>query len=108
QQRMPVADALVHAPFDWRGPVRRTLAAVNPVLLVLVETEIWPNLIHEAKRHGARVALVNGRISPRSFSRYRRIRGFMARLLSDVDLFLMQGEAHAQRIQALGAPPERV
>ena len=102
------ADGVFYAPFDWAGPVRRTLRGLRPALLVLMETEIWPNLIHEAKRHGARVALVNGRISPRSFARYRRIRGFMARVLSDVDLFLMQGEAHAQRIQALGAPPERV
>ena len=101
-------DGVFYAPFDWAGPVRRTLRGLRPALLVLMETEIWPNLIHEAKRHGARVALVNGRISPRSFARYRRIRGFMARVLSDVDLFLMQGEAHAQRIQALGAPPERV
>jgi 3-deoxy-D-manno-octulosonic-acid transferase len=99
-------DGVFYAPFDWAGPVRRTLRGLRPALLVLMETEIWPNLIHEAKRHGARVAIVNGRISPRSFSRYRRIRGFMARVLSDVDLFLMQGEAHAQRIQALGAPPE--
>ena len=101
-------DGVFFAPFDWVGPVRRTLRSLRPALLLLVETEIWPNLIHEAKRHGARVALVNGRISPRSFSRYRRIRAFMARVLSDVDLFLMQGEAHAQRVRELGAAPERV
>ena len=101
-------DGVFYAPFDWAGPVRRTLRRLRPELLVLMETEIWPNLIHEAKRHGARVALVNGRLSPRSFSRYRRIRAFMARVLSDVDLFLMQGEAHAQRVRELGAPAERV
>lgn len=101
-------DGVFYAPFDWVGPVRRTLRRLRPELLVLMETEIWPNLIHEAKQHGARVALVNGRLSPRSFSRYRRIRAFMARVLSDVDLFLMQGEAHAQRVRELGAPAERV
>jgi 3-deoxy-D-manno-octulosonic-acid transferase len=101
-------DGLFFAPFDWPRPVRVALAALNPVLLVLVETEIWPNLIHEARRRGTRVAVVNGRISPRSFSRYRRIRAFMRLVLAEVDLFLMQGEAHAQRIKELGAPPERV
>ncbi|MBI3932487.1 MAG: 3-deoxy-D-manno-octulosonic acid transferase [Acidobacteria bacterium] len=101
-------DALFYAPFDWPGPVRTALAAVNPALLVLVETELWPNLIHEARRRGARVAVVNGRISPRSFPRYLWIRSFLSRVLADVDLFLMQGDAHAERIRAMGAPPERV
>jgi len=108
QQRLAAADALIHAPFDWRGPVRRTLAAVNPVLLVLVETEIWPNLIHEARRRGARVAVVNGRISPRSFARYRLVRRWLARVLEDVDLFLMQGEPHAARVRDIGARADRV
>jgi 3-deoxy-D-manno-octulosonic-acid transferase len=102
------ADGLFFAPFDWPGPVRRVLAALDPALLVLVETEIWPNLIHEARRRGTRVALVNGRISQRSFARYVRVRGLLARVLAEVDLFLMQGEPHARRILEMGAPPERV
>ena len=102
------ADGLLFAPFDWPGPVRRALRAVDPALLVLVETEIWPNLIHEARRRGTRVALVNGRISPRSFPRYRRIRAFLKPVLAEVDVFLMQGEAHARRVRAMGAPPEKV
>jgi 3-deoxy-D-manno-octulosonic-acid transferase len=101
-------DGLFYAPFDWPGPVRKVLATLNPALLLLVETEIWPNLIHEAHAHGTRVALVNGRISPRSFGRYRLVRRWLARVLSEVDLFLMQGEAHAERIRAMGAPAERV
>jgi 3-deoxy-D-manno-octulosonic-acid transferase len=101
-------DGLLFAPFDWPGPVRRALAALNPALLVLVETELWPNLIHEARRHGTRVAVVNGRISDRSFGRYRLIRPFLRRVLQEVDLFLMQGEIPAARIRALGAPVERV
>jgi 3-deoxy-D-manno-octulosonic-acid transferase len=102
------ADAVFFAPFDWTGPVRAALAAVRPSLLVLVETELWPNLIHQARRAGARVAVANGRISPRSFRRYRLVRGPLRRVLGDVDLFLMQAEAHAERIRALGAAPERV
>jgi len=81
---------------------------LNPSLLVLVETEIWPNLVHEARRRGTRVAVVNGRISPRSFPRYARVRRFVSAVLSEIDLFLMQGEAHAERIRALGAPAGRV
>ncbi len=69
------ADGLFFAPFDWPSPVRKALDRVQPALLVLVETEIWPNLIHEAHRRGVRVVIVNGRISPRSFARYRAVRG---------------------------------
>lgn len=101
-------DGLFYAPFDWPGPVRRALSLVKPELLVLVETELWPNLIHEARRHGTRVAVVNGRMSDRSFRRYRRIRLFLRRVLEEVNLFLVQGDAHARRLQALGAPPDRV
>jgi 3-deoxy-D-manno-octulosonic-acid transferase len=101
-------DGLFYAPFDFPHPVRRALEVVNPSLLVLVETELWPNLIHEAHRRGTRVALVNGRISPRSFPRYRRIAPMLRSTLREVDLFLMQGEAHAGRIREMGAPPERV
>ncbi len=54
-------DGLFYAPFDWPGPVRQALSTLNPALLVLVETELWPNLIHEARRRGTRVAVVNGR-----------------------------------------------
>jgi 3-deoxy-D-manno-octulosonic-acid transferase len=75
---------------------------------LFIETELWPNLIHEASRRGARVALVNGRISARSFPRYKRMRRFLGRVLSEIDLFLMQGEIHADRIRAMAAPPERV
>ena len=101
-------DGLFYAPFDFPYPVRHALEVLNPSMLVLVETELWPNLIHEARRRGTRVALVNGRISPRSFPRYMRLGRFLRRVLGEVDLFLMQGEAHAERIRAMGALPERV
>jgi 3-deoxy-D-manno-octulosonic-acid transferase len=101
-------DGLFYMPFDFPHPVRRALDVLNPSLLVLVETELWPNLIHEARRRGTRIALVNGRISTRSFPRYMKARRFLSLVLSEVDLFLMQGEAHAERIRALGAPADRV
>jgi len=102
------ADGLLFAPFDWPSPVRRVLDRLRPALLVLVETELWPNLIHEARRRGTRVAVVNGRLSPRSFTRYRLVRRWLRRVLGEVDVFLMQGDAHAERILALGAPADRV
>ena len=102
------ADGVFFAPFDFRRPVVRVLDHLDPALLVLVETEIWPNLIHHARRRGARIAVVNGRISPRSFPRYRRVRTLLRHVLAEVDLFLMQGEAHRARMLEMGAPPERV
>lgn len=101
-------DGLFFAPFDFVFAVRRVLQAIRPSLLVIVETEIWPNLIRETRRSGARVAIVNGRLSPRSFPRYRRIRGFLRPVLAEVDVFLMQAEPHAVRARAIGAPADRV
>ena len=101
-------DGLFYAPLDFPHPVRRALEVLNPSLLVLVETELWPNLVHEAKRRGTRIALVNGRISPRSFPRYQRVRRLLSPLFSEIDLFLMQGEVHAERVRALGAAADRV
>jgi len=102
------ADGLFFAPFDWPRPVRRTLTRLKPRLLVLVETEIWPNLIHEARRRGIRVAVVNGRISPRSFRRYLWVRRLLTHVLHEVDLFLMQSDAHSDRVRRIGAPSDRV
>ena len=102
------ADGLFFAPFDWVSPVRRVLEELDPHLLLLVETEIWPNLVHQARRRGTRIAVVNGRISPRSFPRYLRIRPFFKSVLAEVDLFLMQGDVDAARILEMGAPPDRV
>ena len=108
QKSMRGVEGFFYAPFDFPGPVRKVLATLNPSLLVIMETEIWPNLIHQARRRGTRIAIVNGRISPKSFAGYRRVRGFLRGVLAEVDVFLMQGEAHAERIRALGAPAERV
>jgi 3-deoxy-D-manno-octulosonic-acid transferase len=102
------ADGVFFAPFDWPSPVRKALDRVQPALLVLVETEIWPNLIHEAHRRGVRVVIVNGRISPRSFGRYRAVRALLSRVLAEVDLFLMQSTPHAERARQIGAPPGRI
>jgi 3-deoxy-D-manno-octulosonic-acid transferase len=77
-------------------------------LLVLAELELWPNAILEAHRRGMAIAVVNGRMSPRSHRGYRRGRWFMRPLLAKVDLFAMQTPEYAERMLELGAPPERV
>jgi len=95
-------------PFDLAGPVERALSEARPGLVVLVETEIWPLFLERAQRRRVPVALVNGRLSERSFRRYRLARGFVRRTLSRLALFAMQSPADADRAIALGAPPERV
>jgi 3-deoxy-D-manno-octulosonic-acid transferase len=96
------ADTVFYFPFDWKFAVRRALNNFRPSLILLMETEIWPRLIYEAKRAGANVAMVNGRLSERSFRRYSKVLGFVGRTLGQVDLALMQGEKDAERIRALG------
>ncbi len=108
-QRTAADTASVFAfPFDLAGPVEAALSAVRPGLVLLTETEIWPLFLERADRRGIPVALVNGRISSRSFPRYRAARGFIGRSLSRIALFAMQSEGDAGRILALGAPAERV
>jgi 3-deoxy-D-manno-octulosonic-acid transferase len=101
-------DGVFYFPFDWTFTVRRTLAIVKPRLFVMMETELWPNLLRECKARGVASVLVNGRISYRSFPRYRLIRPFFRRVLADVDAFCVQGEETQRRLIELGADPARV
>jgi len=95
-------------PFDLAGPVEGALDAARPALVALTETEIWPLFIERAAARGIRVALVNGRISERSFRRYGLVRRWLRRTLARVSLFAMQSPEDARRIESLGAPAERV
>lgn len=101
------ADAVFYFPFDWKFSVRRALKHFKPTLVLLMETEIWPLFIREAKLNGSKIAIVNGRLSERSFRRYSKIRNFISRVLADIDLALMQTEKDSMRIGLLGLPPER-
>jgi 3-deoxy-D-manno-octulosonic-acid transferase len=100
--------AIFSFPFELAGAVERSLEQTRPSLVVLIETEIWPLFLDRAAARSIPVALVNGRISSRSFARYRRIRGFLSRSLSRIALFAMQSREDADRIEALGAAGERV
>jgi 3-deoxy-D-manno-octulosonic-acid transferase len=101
-------DGVFYLPFDWPFTIRRTLKVVKPRLFVMVETEIWPNLLRECRRRGIRTLMVNGRISARSFARYRLVRPFFRRVLRDIDRFCVQGEETSRRLVALGADPARI
>src|SRR5665213_1154284 len=101
-------DAVFYFPFDWTFIVRRTLNLVKPRLFIMMETEIWPNLLHECRTRGIKTVMINGRISSRSYPRYRLIRPFFRRVLADVDRFCMQSEESARRLIELGADASRV
>jgi 3-deoxy-D-manno-octulosonic-acid transferase len=108
RRSVPDVDAVFYFPFDWAITARRTLSVVRPRLFVMTETEIWPNLLRECRRRGVRTLMVNGRISYRSFPRYRLVRPFMKRVLADIDRFCVQGEETLRRLIELGADPARI
>lgn len=95
-------------PLDFTWAVRAASRRVRPDLLVLAEVELWPNLVRAARASGARVAIVNGRLSDHSYRGYSRIAWVVRRLLRRVDLVAAQSEAYAERFRTLGAPSERV
>jgi 3-deoxy-D-manno-octulosonic-acid transferase len=102
------ARAVVYFPFDWAWSVRRALGRINPSVVLIMETELWPRFLRECRRRATPVAIINGRLSARSFRRYRIISDFIKRVVNDVALALMQTEADAERMRALGCSPARV
>jgi 3-deoxy-D-manno-octulosonic-acid transferase len=116
RERMPFADAVIYFPLDWAFCVRRAIDAVRPSLVVVLETEIWPNFLRETGRRHIPVLFVSARISDRSFVRYQKylgmfgffLRPFLKDALLNASAFLMQSEKDAERIRALGAPADRV
>ena len=95
-------------PIDFAFAVRPYLRALRPELIVVAETEFWPNFLRLARQSGARLAVVNARISDRSFPRYLWFRALIAPVLRNIDVFLAQGEEDHRRLLAIGAPAERV
>jgi 3-deoxy-D-manno-octulosonic-acid transferase len=116
RERMPFADAVIYFPADWAFCVRRALDAVRPSVVLVLETEIWPNFLREAGRRKIPVLFVSGRISDRSFARYQSclgvfgffLRPFLRNALSNASAFLVQSEKDADRVRALGAPADCV
>ena len=102
------ADGLIYLPLDFPSFVDPVVDRIRPDLFVLMETELWTNLIHSLKRHGAKVALANGRISDRSFPRYKRLRMLFSPVLDEIDLFLMSSDLDGERIAEMGAAADRI
>ncbi len=97
-----------YCPLDFTWAVNAAMRRIRPSLLVLAELELWPNLIWAARRHGARTAVINGRLSEHSFRGYRRIRPLVARVLKVIDLIAVQDASYAERFRHLGARAEAV
>ena len=100
--------AILYSPVDLSFVVRRFFNAIRPDILIVVETEIWPNLLAEAKKRSVPVVLINGRISYRSFKRYVMAKPLLIPTLKKIDLFCMQGAVDAARIIAIGAQKQKV
>ena len=112
RERLQTADGIFYFPLDWVVPVRRALRAIKPSLVVIMETEIWPNFLREAHRAGIPVVFANARISEKSFARFKKweslVGPFFQRAMQDAELFLAQSPEDSARLQAMGAPPERI
>jgi 3-deoxy-D-manno-octulosonic-acid transferase len=97
-----------YAPLDFSWSTRRAIARIRPTVLALVELELWPNLIRATKRAGAKVAIINARLSERSYRGYRRVKGALQRTLGRIDVVAAQDAEYARRFAELGVPSHRV
>ncbi len=100
--------AVFYAPLDFSWAVRRVMRRVRPTVLVLAELELWPNLVTAAKVYGAKVAIINGRLSAKSFRGYGRIAWLTRRVLAQIDVIAAQNDEYADRFRRLGARAEAV
>jgi 3-deoxy-D-manno-octulosonic-acid transferase len=107
RRQLPEVDEVLFFPWDHPFVLGRAFRKIDPALLLIAETELWPNLLRFCGRKGVEAILFNGRISDPSFPRYRLLRFFFKRYLQDVPLFLMQTERDRHRIVQIGASPER-
>ena len=107
-RKIPGLAATFYFPIDLRVCCRRVIRMIRPSLVILVETEIWPNFLRELRRDNVPVALVNGRISDRSFPRYRWAGRWLRPALESIATFLVQTETDAERFRRIGAPPDRI
>lgn len=106
EKKLPGVAGRFYLPFDWKFAVRRVLRHIRPSVLVIVETELWPNLLRTVKESGCQTILVNARVSDRSFPGYRLGRLFIRRVLQDISRICTQTPTDAERFQQLGARAE--
>jgi len=107
-RKIPELDQCIFFPFDLSWVVKRVFNRIRPSLVLVVETEIWPNFVRHAHKQNIPLALINGRFSDRSFPRYRKVQPLLQNILEMIDLYCMQTELDGWRARVLGAPDERV
>jgi 3-deoxy-D-manno-octulosonic-acid transferase len=100
--------AIFYLPFDLSAVVRRTLDRIRPSLLLLMETELWPNLILGAAERNIPIGVVNGRLSPKSHRRYKQIRRLFEGVLEKISFFLVQSQWDSDRLEEIGVPPRAI
>ena len=108
RERRDIIDYTFYFPIDLPWCVRRVIDRTRPQMVVIAETEIWPNFLRECRRRGVRVVMINGRISDKSFSRYRLVRRWLRRVFEDYTIIGMQSDMDRRRIEAIGADPQKV
>jgi 3-deoxy-D-manno-octulosonic-acid transferase len=112
RERLTGADGIFYFPLDWAVSVRRALRAIRPAAVIVMETEIWPNFLREARRSGIPVIFANARISQKSFARFKKwewlIGPMFRQALEDAELLLAQSTEDSQRLIDMGAPDDRV
>jgi len=108
RQAAPLVDGVFYAPIDFASCVRRVLRTIRPSLVIILETEIWPNLYHQISLCGARLAIVNGRISNRTWPQYHSFRWFFAPILKLPDFIIVQSPTDCDRYSQLDVPAQRL
>lgn len=108
RENIQEASLFLYLPFDFFWAARRIMKIIKPHIFVTVETEIWPNMLREAKKNGAKVLMINGRISPRSVDKYRRVKPFISQVLKNYHLMSMIMSHDGERIKSIGAEEEKV
>jgi len=103
-----LADYVIYFPLDLPGAVRRTLDLINPELMLIAETEIWPNFLSQCRGRSVPVVMVNGRISDRSLPRYRAIRRWLGPILDNYSVLGVQTEQDRRRLESIGAPSAKI
>jgi len=108
REKLKDVDMVFFVPLDFRSLVRRVLRAFRPDILVLAESEFWPNLLSEVKRQGRRILLINGRVSEGSFKKYSDLGPLSRKILRNIDLFLVQTGQDKEKLEQLGIESERL
>jgi 3-deoxy-D-manno-octulosonic-acid transferase len=108
RERRDIVDHTFYFPIDLPWCVRRTVDRIDPEMVIIAETEIWPNFLRACRTRGTRVVMINGRISDKSFARYRLVRRWLRRVFEDYSIIGMQSEMDRRRIEAIGADPQKV